>query len=197
MFTHRVLCSSHPSCCPSHSWTPSGAGAHWGGWRLAGSRTRSTAPVAAFPTGTLGPARSRPRRGRELLPSGPTWSLRPCPLRRLRAQDGATRSARSQVHLERRAELLSPPWAAGTMWRRDCTHPDPCSAKGNRQPATGPCRWSGPAGSPAELREPRAARGPGSGVVFVPSSCPPTPGISVAPLLHAGMTGSLFLNVTL
>lgn len=55
---------------PSRSRTPGGAGVHLG---AGGSRVsaRSAAPVAAFPTGALGPAPSRQRRGRELLPS---WS---------------------------------------------------------------------------------------------------------------------------
>lgn len=170
--SHTRFCAV-PSCRPSRSWTPRGAGVHQGCWRLARSRMRSTAPVTAFPTRTLGPALSRTRRGHELLPSGPTWTSQPCPLRGLRAQDGATRSARSQVHLERRAEL-SPPQAAGTTWRRDCMYPGPHSAKGNRQSATGPSRCPGPAGRPAELRKFRAARGPGSRV-FVPSSCPTDP----------------------
>lgn len=143
-------------------------------WGLEARGSRRGAPPLwlRFPPGPWG--RHRPGRdgdANSCLP-GPTWSSQPCPLRGLWTQDIAARLARSQVRLERRAELLPPPRPAGTTWRRDCTCPGPCSAKGNRRPSTGPSHWPGPAGRPAELRKFRAAHGPGAGLVCVPSSRP-------------------------
>ena len=164
-----------------------------GGGRLAFS-ARGAAPVAAFPTRTLG---RRPGRGLDANSclAGPTWSSQPCPLRGLWARTERKIGPLTGPSGEQSRASASPTASRDHMETR-LHMPRSLLSQGKQTAVHGRSRWPGAPSRPAELRKFRAARGRAQDWRLSPLPAP-SPGISVGPLLHAGMMGSLVLNVTL